>query len=77
MLKEENLAFIFMKATEGGDFKDTRFAKNWIEAEKIGLRKGAYHFFTLCRSGKDQAKNFIESVISFLLEFQTAVMQVN
>ncbi len=62
LLKEENLAFIFMKATEGGDFKDTRFAKNWIEAEKIGLRKGAYHFFTLCRSGKDQAKNFIESV---------------
>ena len=51
-----------MKATEGGDFKDRRFQENWAGAGQAGLLRGAYHFFTLCRSGAEQAANFIDSV---------------
>jgi len=61
-LKNEGATFVYMKATEGGSFKDTRFRENWALAEKSGFIKGAYHFFTFCKSGKRQAENFIESV---------------
>ncbi|MBC2777410.1 glycoside hydrolase family 25 protein [Parasphingopyxis marina] len=54
--------FAFIKATEGGDWVDGRFAENWREAEAAGLRRGAYHFFTLCRPGREQAQNFIDTV---------------
>ena len=53
---------MYIKATEGGDFKDRRFKANWQAAAEIGLVRGAYHFFTFCKSGKEQAKNFISSV---------------
>jgi lysozyme len=55
----DDVAFAFIKATEGGDHRDTRFAGNWQEARAAGLKVGAYHFFTFCRSGADQARNFL------------------
>lgn len=55
-------SFVYIKATEGGDFKDPTFAANWEASGKTGLPRGAYHFYTFCRTGRDQAKNFIESV---------------
>ncbi len=54
--------FVIMKATEGGDFRDSRFAENWGNAKKVGLARGAYHFFTFCKPGKIQAQNFIATV---------------
>lgn len=57
-----DITFAFIKATEGGDFKDSRFRANWQDARKEGLVTGAYHFFTFCRPGADQAANFIASV---------------
>ena len=59
----DKIKFVYIKATEGGDHKDSRFEKNWNEARKAGLLVGAYHYFTLCRSGKDQAKNFSSRVL--------------
>jgi lysozyme len=55
-------SFVYIKSTEGGDWKDTRFKENWDGASAAGLKFGAYHFFTLCRDGKTQAQNFIDSV---------------
>ena len=54
--------FAFIKATEGGDFKDKSFDRNWKNAKNSKIRLSAYHFFTFCRSGSEQALNFIESV---------------
>ena len=54
--------FVYLKATEGGDFKDTKFQDNWLQAREQGLNVGAYHFYRLCRDGKIQADNFIASV---------------
>ncbi|EMK00025.1 GH25 family lysozyme [Leptospira sp. WS58.C1] len=61
-IPENKIRFVYIKATEGGDWKDKSFSRNWEEASSIGLRVGAYHFFTLCRSGKEQAENFISYV---------------
>ena len=61
-LARQDVAFAFIKAAEGGDFKDTRFQDNWREARKAGLAVGAYHFFLPLKSGREQARNFIGSV---------------
>ena len=54
--------FVFIKATEGASFKDSDFKKNWKEAGKSGLRRGAYHFFRSSKDGVVQARNFISTV---------------
>ncbi len=58
----DDIEFAYLKATEGGDFTDTRFAANWEGAAKAGLQRGAYHFFTLCTPGEDQARHFLSVV---------------
>jgi lysozyme len=62
VLARTDIGFAYLKATEGGDFRDRRFHANWDGARKAGLPRGAYHFFTQCRSGADQARNFIGQV---------------
>ncbi|TLX09731.1 GH25 family lysozyme [Rhizobium sp. MHM7A] len=59
---QPSVRFAIMKATEGGDHKDSRFAENWQRAGDAGVVRGAYHFFTFCRPGKDQAQNFLATV---------------
>lgn len=61
-IKAEGYTFAFIKATEGGDFNDKRFTENWRLAKEAGVVRGAYHFFTFCRPGGEQAKNFLEQV---------------
>jgi len=61
-LPAQGVDFAYIKASEGGDHRDRRFAENWAGAEAAGIRRGAYHFFTLCRPGADQAANFIAAV---------------
>ena len=58
----DDVDFAIIKATEGGDFRDRLFAANLAAARKAGLAVGAYHFFTFCRPGADQARNFIDTV---------------
>ncbi len=61
-LASDNVAFAYIKASEGGDHVDQRFAFNWRQAGDAGLYRGAYHFFTLCQPGARQASNFIAVV---------------
>ncbi|HYD89231.1 MAG TPA: GH25 family lysozyme [Vitreimonas sp.] len=61
-LAADDVAFAYIKASEGADHVDPRFAVNWREADAAGLRRGAYHFFTLCQPGARQAANFIAAV---------------
>jgi len=58
----DDVAFAIIKATEGGTHVDTQFATNLREARAAGLAVGAYHFFTFCRPGADQARNFMSVV---------------
>jgi lysozyme len=61
-LPRQGVDFAYIKATEGSDHVDRRFSINWRAAHKAGLRRGAYHFFGLCSSGRAQAANFVRTV---------------
>lgn len=54
--------FIFMKASEGGDFKDRVFQENFDSARSYGFIRGAYHFYNPNTSAEKQADFFINSV---------------
>ncbi len=56
------VSFVYIKATEGAEFQDSSFRTNWKEARRSGFTTGAYHFFTLCKTGIEQAENFIRLV---------------
>lgn len=58
----DDISFAVIKATEGGDWVDKSFARNVAGAKEAGLAVGAYHFFTFCRPGVEQARNFIATV---------------
>lgn len=55
-------AFIFVKATEGGDLKDENFQHNFAAARRYGLIRGAYHYFNPETSAAKQARFFINTV---------------
>jgi lysozyme len=59
---QPNVRFAIIKATEGGDHRDTRFAENWQAAKEAGIVRGAYHFFTFSRPGREQAQNVLSTV---------------
>lgn len=61
-LKDQDIEFIYIKATEGSTHQDDRFAVNWENAEKAEILSGAYHFFSYDSEGKTQAENFINTV---------------
>lgn len=57
-----NISFAFVKATEGYTFKDSLFSRNWEEMKRVGIKRGAYHFFRGNTDPKKQAINYIETV---------------
>ena len=54
--------FVFMKASEGGDFSDKTFADNFSESKKHGFIRGVYHFYNPKTSPERQADFFIRTV---------------
>jgi len=54
-----NVGFAYVTATEGSDRADARFESNWDNARAAGLRVGAYHVFSHCVPGADQAGLFL------------------
>lgn len=61
-LKEQDIKFVYIKATEGSALQDDKFAVNRENADKAGLPSGAYHFFSYDSPGSTQAENFINTV---------------
>ncbi|ATG50704.1 lysozyme [Brachybacterium vulturis] len=57
--RADGIGFAYVKATEGAGFTDTHFRKNWDGARAAGITPGAYHYFTLCSSGTEQAEDFL------------------
>ncbi len=60
-LKRNDVAFAFIKSTEGGDLNDERFREYWNGAKRAGIPRGAYHFFYFCRPASEQAEWFIRN----------------
>lgn len=56
------VSFVFIKATEGVSMVDKDFKRNWQDAGRSGLRRGAYHFFRSSKDDEAQARLFIKTV---------------
>ncbi|HZK03458.1 MAG TPA: GH25 family lysozyme [Bacteroidaceae bacterium] len=56
------LGFVFIKATEGGNHKDTRYENNIEAARSQGFTCGSYHFYNPGTSPNRQAEFFIKNV---------------
>ena len=61
-VKDVQLGFVFIKATEGISNKDPEFKRNWKRSKQAGMIRGAYHFFLATKDGREQADNFISAV---------------
>lgn len=61
-VEDDGVAFAFIKATEGLELVDPMFARNWREARKAGVVRGAYHFFRPNLSPERQARHFLRTV---------------
>ncbi|MCB9293129.1 MAG: glycoside hydrolase family 25 protein [Lewinellaceae bacterium] len=58
----EEIHFAFVKASEGISMIDTLFCRNWAEMKRVGLHRGAYHFFRPTLPARLQAENFLDAV---------------
>jgi lysozyme len=72
-VSRDHVAFAYLKATEGEDHVDRWFPRNWSGAARAGITRGAYHFFTLCARGEEQARNFLHAVPSDLASLPPAL----
>ena len=61
-VKNIQLGFSFIKATEGIGNTDPNFKRNWKKTKDNGIVRGAYHFFIGSKDGRMQAENFIDKV---------------
>ncbi|MEN2785628.1 GH25 family lysozyme [Sphingomonas qilianensis] len=58
----DGVDFVYLRATMGADGRDAQFPTYWADAEAAGMRRGALHVWSFCRSGADQANNFNTNV---------------
>lgn len=64
-VKEAGIEVVYIKATQGNDYIDPYFERNYKEAKDNNLKVGVYHFLTArnTEEAKDEA-DFFASVIS-------------
>lgn len=58
-LREEDVTFAYLKATEGTTHIDRDYLRNYKLAREAGLKVGTYHFYTFAMDGEAQAQHFI------------------
>jgi lysozyme len=61
-VRASGIEFAYIKATEGADRTDVKFAQNWTGAQAAGLKRGAYHFAYWCRTPEEEMANFTATV---------------
>jgi lysozyme len=61
-LRAAGTHFVFIKATEGIDYVDPDFTRNWRAAQAAGMPRAAYHFMFWCRTAAEQAAWFERNV---------------
>lgn len=58
LVAQDDIAFVYIKATEGATYTDPCFHDNMKGAIESGLSVGAYHYFRMTSSATEQFKNF-------------------
>ena len=72
-VRDAGVKFVYIKATEGGTFKDRRFIENLRQAQEAGLKVGAYHFFRFDTPGYLQGLNFAASIKGRALDLPAVI----
>lgn len=52
-------AYVYIKATEGGDRIDAKYEQNMLTAHRYGLKVGSYHFYRAKTPQELQLANFV------------------
>ena len=58
----ENIKFVYIKATEGATYTDPNFERNIAEARKHGVKVGCYHFLRSSSTIDDQFENIKQHI---------------
>ena len=53
------MAYVYLKATEGGDRIDDKYENNIVLAHRYGLKVGSYHFYRPKTEQQKQLENFM------------------
>ncbi|HUZ67955.1 MAG TPA: GH25 family lysozyme [Beijerinckiaceae bacterium] len=61
-VRRARVKFAWIKATEGGDYVDSNFQRNWFAAKAAGVPRGAYHFVYWCRPWQQEIAWFEANV---------------
>lgn len=61
-IADQGIHFAFVKASEGITLNDPLYCHNWDEIQRVGIRRGAYHFFRPAIPARQQAHNFMNWV---------------
>ncbi|WP_210489846.1 glycoside hydrolase family 25 protein [Rufibacter aurantiacus] len=61
-VKDSNINFAFVKATEGDFMKDPYFDRNWELSRQHGIKRGAYHYYQPWVSVEKQVAHFKNTV---------------
>lgn len=56
---QQPVLFAMMKSTQGTTIKDPTFERNFAEAKRVGIIRGAYHFLSTSSPADKQAQYFI------------------
>lgn len=62
VVKDPNIKFVYIKASEGYGHRDKQFEENTVQARKFGLKVGAYHLLTTRTSMRTQFNFFVSTV---------------
>ena len=62
MIDRTYLRFVMVKATEGSDYIDERFEENFRRARENGFIRGAYHYWSILSTAREQAYFFLDKV---------------
>ena len=57
------VSFVYIKSTEGTTVRNQYYVNDYAKARKQGIRTGAYHFWSVRRSGAEQANYFIRNTL--------------
>ena len=57
------VSFVYIKSTEGTTIRNQYYLKDYTDARKHGIRRGAYHFWSVRSSGAQQAQWFIRNTL--------------
>lgn len=73
LVAADSIDFVYIKSSEGAEFRDSMFTANVTAAQEAGLKAGAYHYFRKGVSGVRQASNLLDAVAAQHLDLPLAI----